>query len=549
MTPKHEINMKNALSRHYAAIILSIVSGAVVLAPQIIFMARLGTAYHGVYMMNADAEPHYVARMQEFYDGDGVGNPYYYEGKNSLPDTLYTFSESLLAAPGRIIGISAPTMNLMYKFLLPAAAFLLAYLFMYRLTRRRLWSLAGASLVVMGNMLLSYPDLLHLARLDLSYSQFSLFSRPSNPEFSFLIFIGYLHALLSAIRSKKSVWLLWAAILFGLSFYAYFYSWTFILALNACLFAVLAWKREYRSFSWKLVLATIAGLALGSRAVFEMLSVKMSPLISGLGDEYIVASRHPVVSLAGVAVSLLFIWHLYGKRRKGWGTEDLFFAGLLLATWLDVNQQVFTGISMQTGHYHWYFNTPIFMMTLAYLGSLHFRAIASKFAARLHPIAKAGGADDTERSVDIPGKAFAVIVIAVSIWSCAWVQYSSYKDDRAAAAAEQDYGPVFDWLNADAPKGSVVMASSSLSDLIPAYTSMYVLEDGYGKLYLLSPDRRAYGDAQALVDLHAGKKPPFKLDYIVWDTVSDPDWRIDPIKAVKEAAVIGRFKVYSVAKL
>src|SRR3989344_179085 len=513
--------MKNVLKKHHLAFVLAIVTGFIMIFPQLFFVNSLGTEYKGIPMMKSDGETYYVTRMQQLYNGTGVSNPYYFEDKN-LPNIYYTFSESLIAIPGVVLGIPVDTLNLIYKFLFPGIVFLLVYFLLYRLTKNKIWSLTGASLVLLGNTLLSIPDISHLFRLDkTAYSQFSLFARAVNPEFSSIVFFPYVHLLVSAVQSQKNKWYIFMALLFSASFYFYFYSWTFILAANVCTAMTFFFIKHLRQISWKILFVTFSSLVLGSSAILEILAVKASPFLKDLAGIYDVASHRPIISIAWVFVLVVYIWYL--KRKKILVSEDYLLIGLFIATLVDVNQQVITGLSVQSGHYHWYFNTPMFFIILMYVCAKWSDGFLSKNISRV----------------------FGTFLILLSITSASFIQYSSYLNNKAEAVNEQDFAQVFDWLNKNTPKGSVVMSNLPMSELMTIYTSNRVLESYFGGTYILSTERRGYNTEVALRDLHLGKKAAFRLDYIVWDTETDPDWKINIIKNIKKEASFENLHVYS----
>ena len=174
---------------------------------------------------------------------------------------------------------------------------------------------------------------------------------------------------------------------------------------------------------------------------------------------------------------------------------------------------------MQSGHYHWYFNIPIFIIILVYLGAKY-----------------------------IPpnlGKVFVGLLVLLSISSASFVQYSSYIYHKKEVALQQDFAQIFDWLNIHTQNNSVVLANEPISLLIPAFTHNNVFEHLYGNLSLISPERRAYTASKALKDLFSAKKLPFRLDYIVWDTLIDPGWEINTIAILKEEVDFGRLQIYS----
>ena len=70
--------MKNVLKKHHLAFVLAIVTGFIMIFPQLFFVNSLGTEYKGIPMMKSDGETYYVTRMQQLYNGTGVSNPYYF---------------------------------------------------------------------------------------------------------------------------------------------------------------------------------------------------------------------------------------------------------------------------------------------------------------------------------------------------------------------------------------------------------------------------------------------------------------------------------------
>ena len=81
-------------------------------------MNSLGGDFKGLYIMKTDAEPYYISRIKEFYDGNGTGNPYIYEYKFTEPSATPGFVEAPIAYLGMILGISAPSATFLFTFLI-----------------------------------------------------------------------------------------------------------------------------------------------------------------------------------------------------------------------------------------------------------------------------------------------------------------------------------------------------------------------------------------------------------------------------------------------
>lgn len=541
---------KDLFVKHYAAIIAAFFVGFLMVLPQIIFVQSLGKNYKGLYMMNADAETHYLARMNKACAGEGMGNPYYFENKNDVPNVFYEIAESAAALPCNILGIGVTNLNLIYKFIFPAAIFLLIYAFLYRLKLGWLWSLSGACLILLGNSLVSIEDISNLIGFKEVYSQFALYSRPINPELTGLVFFVYLHLLYSFFhmdtdrppyeaKRRGKQWAICATMtaVFGLSFYLYFYLWTFILALNFCVVVTCFLTKNLRTKALFAALVTFLGMAAGFRSIYELYLIKTHPWLKLISGEYLLPSHEPIVSVAGVIVTVLFGVYLYQKTYLNKKTikselepDQIFLIAALASTWIVVNQQVLTGISMQAGHYHWYFNTPIFLIILMFLIA-NFIEILFK----------------SKKQIMVAKRIAATFLILISLWSAAWIQYSSYRQGYEHAVALQAYGNVFDWLNQNTVPDDVVVVNKELSELLPVFTKLETFEAGYGKYYLLSPLRRDFGNEQALKALKMGEVLPFRLDHIVWRESTEPEWKLDAISGLRKRVDFGDISIYSIA--
>lgn len=451
------------IKTHWFAIVLSVVVGLVMIGPQLIFVRSLSSAYRGIYMMRSDAEVHYLARMEEFIDGNGLGNAYLYEYKNSIPSIFFTISESVLAIPARIFHIPVPTLNLFYKFFLPFVISLLAYSFLFRLTRTKAWSLAGTSVIMLGNILLSIPHALDIIYHNFTFSQFSLYARPINPEFSSILFFSYLHVFWAGVLKKEWKWFIASGLILGLSFYVYFYSYTFLIALNI-IFAIMYFTSNDRNLVKKILIATGGGIVLGIPVLINAYNVYHNIYYVNAARISAVVYTHAFrVSTLGMIVIFLFGWYVWRGKIKT--VHSYFLAGLLITTFVAINQQVVTGVLIHEDHYHWYFNVPIFLVTLTWLAWNLFGKLKNKI---IYPLLLA--------------------VFLVSLYGSLFVQYSSYRHSYDYFAENQDYMSVFDWLKQYSSPESVVLANVDLSLFIPVYTQNNVYWSPYAAYYLVPTD-------------------------------------------------------------
>ena len=531
--------MLTPLRGHILAVVFAFVTGAVIVGPQIAFIVNEGEHYQGVYMLAISDEAHYLASMKQLYDDGKIGNPYLYEYKYYGPQFWSSGGETLLAAPGKWLGISVPTINLVYKFLLPALEFLLVYALVFRLSRSRSWSMAGALMVFMGLAYLDGENFRHLIYADEYFRTHFLFAgRPVQPQLSQLLFFLYLHGLLNIHEGKSYRWFFLLAIILAFSFYSYFFSFTFILALNA-VFVVMWYLSGKRRSAWGLGLATLAAIVAGIPPLWEIYAAIHFPDYAqvaengvGVGLQHRPILHRPwlfVTALFGIYVYATKAWRVVNLRR----THILFIFGLLATAIAVLNQQVLSGVVIQYYHYIWYFNQPVFAVVLAFLGAALFAALSAR-NPRLQKLFRF-----------VPW-VVALVFIATGILT----QYSAYRHYAPIVHEDQRYGIAFQWLMENTPKDSVVMANQYLSELIPIYTENNVVWNSVHILtsYFVPPERVKFTPENLLAapDFLAASRA-YRLDYVLWDTKKDPDWKIDRLSLPLLYSGDG-FDIYGVPK-
>lgn len=576
--------IKSFVKNHRWGIVLSIVIGFIMVGPQLYFIYSLGDSYNGLYMMKSDAETNYLTRMQEFKDGNGVGNPFIYEYKNSFPMTFFTISEGILVLPAIILNISTANINLFYKFLLPFLTCFLAYYLSFRLLGNKVWSLVIAIVIMLGDSLFSTPSVLTLLKKEMVFSQFATYARPFSPGFSSVLFFSYLHILLTAIKKKEWRWFICIGLISALSYYVYFFLFTFVLALNVVFIALFYLLKSW-DISKKLSWATLGGFIIGFPVLLNALKVNQNPYYKNIALFVdIHGSRTPVFATAGVVIMALFVWYLCFRGAKR-SLKDYFLLGLIITSFVAINQQVVTGIWLHEGHYHLYFNKPIFTMVLFWTiwGFFNLSNLGVKIK-KLAPI-------------------FLVFVSLISFYSVIFIQYSSYNAWRDDFAKKQDYVPIFDWLKENTPAESVVLANTDVSEYVPIFTSNNVYMEAHAVYYLMPPERmidslflylklNKYGPdkikseqffhpegsklrAQALknvrdlyllsddlimayppnsleiykkywTDSFAENLRQYRLDYIIWNKLEDPMWGLEKYSNLRVVYSFKDLSVYQV---
>ncbi len=478
-----KLHIGRRLKTHSVAVVLAIAAGALIAGPHVWFIWSAGDQYQGIQMFGADAETNYLTRIQEAAEGGDAANPYLFEEKGTLPSSYFILSEQILAIPTVLFGIPVATMNLWYKFFLPLIAFLLAYLLAFRVTGRRSAGIIAASLGILGLQLFSVADIKYfLGMAGPAYEVFTNFAnygRPVNPEFSGLLFFVYLNLLWSfwtlGGKDWEHVWKRKLAVILGLaacyaaSFYVYFYTWTFFTVLNGLFFLGLLALRRVRD-AVHVAFVTALGFLAAIPYILNLIAFTYHPYYRDISKTFgFIFTHSPRASTAGIATTFVLLGTALFERfapdhshspdeRK----TPLFLALLLGTAFIVINQQVITGRLLQEGHYHWYFNTAIFGLILAWAATVIGRRISFKW---FMPVITA-------------------VVVLLAFSTTIQVQRVSYAAQKETALSDQAYAPLFDWLNANADPESVLLADHRISEWAPVYTHVNVYWSDYNFTYL-----------------------------------------------------------------
>lgn len=492
-------DLKNTFARHWFAIALALLVGLITIGPNLLFTQSLGERYQGLHIMKADSEPYYVARIKEIYEGNGMSNTFIYEHKNDLPATP-GFAAMPIAYVGMALGLQAQNVAFLSTFFLPFLIALLVYTLFFQITSSRLWSLAGMALIMCGGVLFNMLDILHLIRLEKFYTQFTIWTRPVLPAMSSFIFFLYLNVLLIAIKKNVLKWYLYLGAVFGLSFYIYFYSFTFLIVLNALLI-VLFFIYKRKDISIKILLSSLLGFLIGLYPIIYLYKVARHPLYEFLSESLgLKSSRELIVSSGFIITSILFGTFLFYKRKIN--EKALILVSLLVSSFVVVNQQIITGRILQEGHYHWYFNVPVFSIIIIYVLS------------------------DILRNKPKLKYLAGISIITASLFASGFIQYSSYKYWKPKVVEEQRYMSALGWLRENTSDEEVVFANSSISELIPIFTNNNVVWDVQAYNFFWSKERSKFHQPYILVDFK-NRIDEYKVDYVVWDSLNEPEWQME----------------------
>ncbi len=459
------------IKKHKTAVILSIILGFLMVLPFFYFRAELGSDFHGVLPAVVNDVMFYYARINDAADGHSfLSNAYLYEHKDSLPQQLF-LAEWLLAQPVKIFNLNINTVHLIYNFLLPAIAFILTYLALFLILKSRFWSIIFSIFLFFG--------LYSLA-----------FIRPVSPQFNFIFWLTQFIFLWLLVNSHnntntrmyandtnkmrdishsrysyvihKFVLLGVNALNFGLLFYIYPYYWTFYLIFFGILVAVYFWKN--RELALKIAAVVVGGFILAiPYFYFNYLSSQLPYYTETLTRLGMIYTRFPsgirivFYTIFGLALFGLALW----KKIIKSDAKTLFFISGILASVIAVNQHLITGKNFEfSSHYD--------------MGAIFFLVFTTAYLWT---------------NMKINRKLIGAIFIFIA--SATVISGLSVFSERALAvdesiAYQQNYAPIFEWLNKNTEKDSVVYANVDLSGLIPVYTANNVFYIREANLFFIS---------------------------------------------------------------
>jgi len=485
------------------------------IAPHIYFMCELGENYHGIYMLESDAEVHYLARVREFVDGNSYGNPYIYDFKDNVPTTFLTLGEGIQAIPSIIFGVSVPNMNLIFKFILPIIITLLIYRFSRKIGLAKKYSIAASLLIVLGHALMHTESLIAFLKLEPIAQQFTLYARPINPQLSSLFFFGYLNLIIHALEKKTWKPFIFSGLILGAVFYIYLYAYLFMATFSVMLVLILLISKQ-KTLVPKMLTSTIIGITIGVPAMKALVDMQTHPFFPKLAEALTVTStRKPIIGISYVAIFIILLIYFF-KSKKSKRKPAIYMLLTLFCTMFAVtNQQVITGKEVHHAHFIWYYGGPMLTLAILFLISKVYK----------------------EKKYLHSGLTGLFVFLAVS--SSIFWQYSTYNYWEKDYTSKQDYATVLNWINQNTEPESAILADEEISYLIPVYTAANdAWTSNYGGFYLL-PNDSDYFSLDYLLENNF--ETPYCLDYIVWDKQEEPEWQIETGELVYEDQ---RFDIY-----
>lgn len=474
--------IKHIFSNHYAGILLALFFGVSILLPHLLL--HQNSAYQGIELMGQDAEEHYIARVNEIYRGDyKLGNTFL-PNKNE-PYLQPPLGEIIQAWVGKALFLNAPLGVLAGKFIFPFLCALAIYALAFLLTRSRLASVLGTTFAFTGFQLMSglsaWKDLLKGVLVPGAYT---IFSRPINPQVSsFIMFVALAILYRAFFIKQKMHWAeaLAAGLLIGASLYMNPYTFSFMGLLVALIFAWYCIKKDW-PLARAAFMAGSVGLFSSIPFFINYLALHHSADFAALAARQgLVADRHAVLSIWLLVMLVLSVlpWPKAHAKAK------FFFLLSTLSLIILTYQNVLTGYTLQSSHYHWYITKPLFSLMLGLYGAhvLYLLFHGQRYVR-----------------IALAGAALLLLCYASPLFHIRW--YLAHPDPTAIAV--QNYAPVMSAINT-LPSPQVVWADPMLSQ----YISIYTQADAPGNpfaAYYLNP-QSFYEDTLFLHYRFAGERP------------------------------------------
>lgn len=579
--------VKKLFKNHAAAVLLALFFSVVVAAPQVYFrIDNREMLKDGVQSIELIPDSPWSARAREVMDGHPwFGNIYNKDGKDN-PYLFQPLGSMVVAYSGMAFGLDINDTILLSRLVYSFVVFMLFYGFVYLLSRDKFAALSASAVLLFADSVLSafgISQVLH----GLSPDYFVRMARPVNPAMIYVFFIGFLIPFWLFYRTRRWQWGAVSAVVLGLNFYNYFYTWTYLYAFGGILALSFLIQKNWRE-AVRLGSVFVGALPIALLYIVNLHEVTLHPAYEEVGARFGMVYTHGPLFIGVTALAGIIIF-LIGFPRED-RSRYLFALALALAPIVTMNQQIITGKVLQPAHYHWFFHKPI--------------AVILVTIVLFHLVGRFAG--------DFYKKMLAILIVSVSIIVGVFTQVESYQHDRRdgidITMERQKYGPVMDWLNENVAKETMVFGNNESSHLVVIYTPLnvyyhraapfaslsatkarqyetlfafYRLEglgsadvrerffadrvrisgEIYGIYY-----RELFGSYEAIPDdkieeaiaeyLKALETPAdiwlensfrkYEVEYIVWDTRVDPLWQLNKYPFLEEVATLGTMKIYHV---
>lgn len=380
--------MKGLYREHRVALLLTVFVGCAIGLPFILAPLKLGSGYLGVPFFPLSDEYHYLADIREILDGHWrAASVYLYEYKD-LPTTMYPVNQWLYAIFALIFGLVP--VAIASKFVLPAALFLLTYVFLYKMVGKlgdsgKVTAVAGALFVALGAEFVNYSYLISLIR-DGAPATVSLWTRLVNPISGAVQLMGLMVLLWQIWDRRWRYAHITAGVLLALMV-GYIFTFALALAILGTLFLMALARREY-DIARKFVYAGAISAVLDAGWWYAMLHTLGGEAGRLIATQSGMSFTHePVLNKAVLVASVItvgfFLFARYVAKERGNARIWLFLAALLIGSWIALNQQVVTGRNVWHHHFVQY-TVPLSALAVLVSGYLALARYAVLWRAAMY---------------------------------------------------------------------------------------------------------------------------------------------------------------------
>lgn len=555
---------------------LAVFAAVIIAYPQIYLRSQ--DFYQGIERINAsDDESPWMSRVREVQDGYlQMSNPYLKDAKSS-PHLTQPLGAGIIAYLGKLFSLDINGTILLGRLLFPFLVFLIIYILILLVTKEKLPALTIPTFLFLGSTLFARKGIFQILSGVSPSSTYLPLTRPVNPALTWFFFFGFILFFWLFLERKQKRWGILSVLMLGLSFYDYFYTWSFLYAFCGVLTVIFLLQKKWSDVK-RIALVLFGAAIIAIPSFLNLYRGYADPTYQEVSERIgFLATREPTL---GILVPLLLVIFLifFPKQNR---ERFYFFLAMAIAPFIALNQQLITGRNPMNAHYHWYFSLPLaiilLLMMLFFL--LSQRALLKKIVA--------------------------VLIILVSFGTGIFIQQSSYAVHKERIVERQQQGPVMDWFNEHAQKEEVVFANVEISKSIVIYTPLNVfyhptivylfsiprerlLEslfvfyrlDGVDKdeaqevffrdraeisssLYGIYYRETAGDEAnipdeiiQNIVDQYRASFDVSTADfldevwnrrevqYLVWDKKQDPQWNLDQYEFLKKVAELGDMVIY-----
>jgi len=561
---------------HKWVIILALIAVIITAYPQVYFKHDHQLEYQGIEMMGASEK---VPRIREVQDGySTLSSPYLKEGKDG-PYLNNLLGTNIIGSLGKALSLDLNGTILLSRFLFPLLLFLVIYSFVYFFSKNKLAALSASTVIFLGQMLMSPSGIWQILNNEAS-TGFLPFFRPVVSSLIALFFFSFLLSFWLFWEKKQYKYGILSAAILGLTFYDYFYTWTFLYAFLGVFCLILFLQKKWLDFK-RVILVPLIGVVLAIPFFLNLYQASSHPNYADVSQRLGLFEGRTLVF--GFLMPVVFVIFLLFFPRQ-WKERYYFALALLIAPFIALNQQIITGQMLQSGHYHWHFHIPLVAIFLLTIFFAQVSARRWEFFKRLA----------------------VVLIVIISIYTGIFVQHSSYLANEAEIVEQQKYGPLTDWFNENAERDEVVFANDEVSHFIVIYTPLNVFYhigngicslavsnerlfdalfsfyrmDGVDKseaeevfsrdkaeishkvygmywrettgTYEGMPDETAQTIVQKYQDSFSRSDSDFlndiwnkyQVNYLIWDTKADPGWQSDQYSFLEKKTEINEFIIY-----